>query len=115
MLETKMKISGFCDEIHDDIIVQFEAAKKLGIKYFDPRIVDGKNVTLLTDDELDRLCALMKEYGMPHCAADVGVDMTEETFNEYYERICNSSAINKNNKAECERLKESLKYFWSIG
>ena len=87
MLETKIKISGFCDEIHDDILVQFEAAKKLGIKYYDPRIVDGKNVTLLTDEELDRLCALMKEYGMTPTSlgTPIGKIKTTDDFEEHFE------------------------------
>ncbi len=86
MLETKIKISGFCDEIHDDILVQFDALKKLGIKYFDPRIVDGKNVTLLNDDELDRLCALMKEYDLTPTSlgTPIGKIKTTDDFEEHF-------------------------------
>ena len=45
------KYSGFSDEIASDIKTQFEVLNKLGISYFEPRGVDGKNISELTDDE----------------------------------------------------------------
>ena len=62
----------------------------------------------------EALLALMRAYGMPHTITDVGVPRTEEALEEYYLRICNSSAIDKENKAECARFKESLRYFWQL-
>jgi glycerol dehydrogenase len=62
----------------------------------------------------EALLSLMRENGMPCSIADVGVERTEESFNEYYTRICNSSAINKNDADECARFKESLRYLWGI-
>ena len=56
---------------------------------------------------------LMKDYAMPYSIAGVGVDHSEETFEQYYTSICNSSAINKANTAECEKFKDSLYYFWN--
>lgn len=61
------------------------------------------------------LLALMKQYGMPCCAADVGVEMSDEAFEEYYSRICNSSAIDPENADMCKRFRESLTYFWNLG
>ena len=49
------KISGFSDEIASDIKTQFEVLNKLGIKYFEPRGVDGKNISELNDDEVTAL------------------------------------------------------------
>lgn len=60
------------------------------------------------------LIELMKKYDMPYRAEDVGAQKSEEVFDEYYSRICDSSAINKDDKAECEKFRESLKYLWSI-
>ncbi|MBQ4050304.1 MAG: iron-containing alcohol dehydrogenase [Oscillospiraceae bacterium] len=60
------------------------------------------------------LLGLMKKYHMPCCAADVGVEMTDEVFEDYYARICDSSAIDKNDAAMCERFRKSLTYFWNI-
>ena len=60
------------------------------------------------------LTELMKKYGMPSCVTDVGVEKNDQMFDEYYERICNSSAIDKTNKEECEKFRESLEYLWSL-
>ena len=60
------------------------------------------------------LLTLMNKYGMPCCAADVGVEMTDEVFEEYYTRICHSSAIDADDAAMCRRFRESLTYFWNI-
>jgi glycerol dehydrogenase-like iron-containing ADH family enzyme len=58
------------------------------------------------------LIELMKKHSMPYRISDFGV--TEESFSEYFERIKNSSAIDKTNEAECEKFKEALRYFWDI-
>ena len=60
------------------------------------------------------LISLMKSHSMPCRPSDVGADMSEESFNEYYSRICNSSSIDKNNAAMCEKFKRSLEYFWAV-
>ncbi len=48
-----MLITGFTDEVSDDLSLQIKALKKLGWKYIDLRTVDGKNVSSLTDQEFD--------------------------------------------------------------
>lgn len=62
----------------------------------------------------DFLIELMKKYQMPYRITDVGIDTSEEGMNAYYNKICGSSAIDKNNQEECGKLRESLKYLWSI-
>ncbi len=66
---------------------------------------EGNNVTLLK---------LMRKYGMPCSARDVGIESSEKAFDEYYSRICNSSSINKDDLEQCRKLKESLQRFWKI-
>ena len=44
-------ISGFSDEISPAIKEQFEELNKLGINYFEPRGIDGKNISKLTEEE----------------------------------------------------------------
>ena len=61
------------------------------------------------------LLDLMKKHGMPSCVTDIGVDKTEETFENYYELLKNSSAIDKNNEDECIRLRAALTYLWELG
>ena len=58
------KISGFSDEISSDINIQFEALGRLNIKYFEPRGVNGKNISALDDDEVTALKEKMDEYGI---------------------------------------------------
>jgi len=60
------------------------------------------------------LFSLMKEHGMPWKVTDTGADDSEETFNEYYTHICNSSAIHKDDPAECEAFRKSLRYLWEV-
>lgn len=56
------KISGFSDEIDQDITKQFEHLNKLGISYFEPRGINGKNISVLNDDETEALAAAMDKY-----------------------------------------------------
>ena len=62
----------------------------------------------------ESLLALMRENGMPCRITDVGVEASAAMLEEYYSRICNSSAIDKNNAQECSRFHESLSYLWGI-
>mgnify|MGYP006934536028 CR=1 FL=1 len=41
-------ISGFSDEIDASTDIQFENLNRLGISYFEPRNIDGKNIANLT-------------------------------------------------------------------
>ena len=59
------KISGFADEIDPDINKQFEHLNKLGIKYFEVRGVNGKNISKLTDSEVESLKDAMKSHILP--------------------------------------------------
>ena len=46
------KTSAFSDEIAEDIDTQFTVLNKLGIKYFEPRGVNGKNISELNDEQV---------------------------------------------------------------
>lgn len=58
------KISGFSDEIAENTEEQFQTLNRFGMHYFEPRGIDGKNISLLTEAELYRLKKLMDEYGI---------------------------------------------------
>lgn len=58
------KISGFSDEIASDITTQFEVLNKLGIEYFEPRGIDGKNISELSDSEVYALKDKMTKYNI---------------------------------------------------
>jgi len=58
------KISGFSDEISSEVITQFEVLNKLGIQYFEPRGIDGKNISELSDSEVSALKDKMTKYNI---------------------------------------------------
>ena len=58
------KISGFSDEISSDINVQFKTLKKLGMKYFLPRGINGKNISEFSAVEAKNLKKLADSYGI---------------------------------------------------
>ena len=57
-------ISGFSDEIDSNIDIQLESIASLGIKYFEPRGINGKNISALTPDEVSNLVEKMNHYGI---------------------------------------------------
>jgi glycerol dehydrogenase len=62
----------------------------------------------------DELLSIMSAHRMPHSVSDIGIERTEQSLENYYERLKNSSAINGEDTDECERLGAALKYLWSI-
>lgn len=58
------KISGFSDEIDSSIIKQFTVLNKLGINFFEARGINGKNISELTDEEVQLLKNSMYKYGI---------------------------------------------------
>lgn len=56
-----MLITGFTDEVSDELSLQIKALKELGWKYIDLRTVDDKNVSSLTDQEFDRVYQQLTE------------------------------------------------------
>ena len=58
------------------------------------------------------ILGLMKNYHLPSCIEDLGIDMNSEVFDAYYKKLCESSAIESEHDAE--RLKESMKYLWGV-
>ncbi len=50
-----MIITGFTDEVSDDLSLQIKALKELGWNHIDLRTVNGKNISSLTDKEFDHV------------------------------------------------------------
>ncbi len=80
------KISGFSDEISESVDTQFEVLNKLGIRYFEARGIDGKNISLLTDDEVKSLKGKMERFHIQvsSIGSPVGKIKLEEPFKEHY-------------------------------
>lgn len=81
------KLSGFSDEISSDISVQFEVLNKLGIKYFEPRGIDGKNISELSEDEVLNLKEKMEMAGIKvsSVGSPVGKIKITDDFEEHFE------------------------------
>ena len=84
---TYEKISGFSDEIAKSVDVQFEVLNKLNIKYFEVRGVDGKNISTLSDEEVQELKAKMEQYGIEvsSIGSPIGKMKIEDDFAPHFE------------------------------
>ena len=81
------KISGFSDEIDSNIITQFEVLNKLNISYFEPRGVDGKNISALTGEETLELKKKCEAYGIKASSigSPIGKIKLSEDFSPHFE------------------------------
>ncbi len=81
------KISGFSDEISSDVTAQFEVLNKLGIKYFEPRGINGKNISELSAEEVGLLKQEMKKYGISvsSIGSPVGKIKVTDSFEPHFE------------------------------
>ena len=91
------KLSGFSDEIAESVEEQFAALKRLGIGYFEPRGIDGKNIADLTDEEVEQLKEKMKRYGIQASSigSPIGKVKLEEDFETHFTCFCRVVEIAK--------------------
>lgn len=85
------KMSGFSDEITEIAKDQFEALNRFGIRYFEPRGINGKNISELTEQELHELKALMEHYGIrvSSIGSPVGKIKMTDDFEKHFEVLKN--------------------------
>lgn len=90
-------ISGFADEIAKDFNEQMCHLESLGIKFFEIRSVDGKNISKLSDDEVKRVKKIIDEKGIKvsSIGSPVGKDSIDEDFSLQLERFCRIIEIAK--------------------
>lgn len=81
------KLSGFSDEISSDIEAQFHVLNKLGICYFEPRGVNGKNISELDDAEVLQLKDRMHQYGIEvsSIGSPIGKIKISDDFEAHYQ------------------------------
>ncbi|MEY9951509.1 sugar phosphate isomerase/epimerase family protein [Leifsonia sp. EB34] len=78
--QSQWTLSGFGDEISPDPEVQIAVLQALGAKHIEVRSAWGTNIVDLTEPELDRLAATLREHGMgvSAIASPIGkVDVSE--------------------------------------
>ncbi|MBR4030889.1 MAG: sugar phosphate isomerase/epimerase [Clostridia bacterium] len=81
------KISGFSDEISESIDVQFETLNRLKIEWFEPRGIDGTNISALSDEKVSELVTKMKKHNIKASSigSPIGKVRLDEDFNEHFE------------------------------
>lgn len=82
-------ISGFSDEISENVDTQFRVIKKLGIGYFEPRGISGKNISELSGKELTDLKEKMRYYEIKASSigSPVGKVRLAEDFEEHFRQF----------------------------
>ena len=100
------KVSGFSDEIASDINTQFKVLKKLGIKYFEPRGVDGKNISELSEEEAEKLYEKARSCGIlaSQIGSPIGKIKIGEDFGPHFKKFCNTVRIAKILKTKYIRI-----------
>ena len=83
------KISGFADEIAESVDTQFEVLNKLGMGYFEPRGIDGKNISRLTNEEVAHLKERMEAAGIKisSIGSPIGKMKLEDDFTEHFAKF----------------------------
>ena len=91
------KMSGFSDEINKDVDIQFTVLNKLGIKYFEPRGINGTNVSDLTLDEAKALKEKMNEYGIEvsSIGSPIGKIQITDDFEEHKKKLIHTIEVAK--------------------
>jgi len=91
------KISGFSDEIDKSIDVQFSVLNKLGVKFFEPRGVDGKNISELTLEEAKALREKMTASGIEvsSIGSPIGKIKITDDFEAHMEKLAHTIEIAK--------------------
>lgn len=84
-----VKLSGFADEISQDLNEQLDTLQSLGIRYLELRGVWGKNVLDLTDEELGQVKAELDRRGIGVSAigSPIGKAPIDNDFEEYKVRV----------------------------
>jgi len=90
-------ISGFADEIDEKIVNQFTHLNKLNISYFEPRGVNGTNISDLSDDEVEQLKQDMKTFGIKvsSIGSPIGKIQITDAFEPHLEKLKRTIAIAK--------------------
>lgn len=76
-------ITGFSDEISEVTEEQFKHLNALGIEYFEPRGIDGKNISELSDEEVLVLKEKMQKYGIK--VSSIGSPIGKISINDDFE------------------------------
>lgn len=87
------KISGFADEIAQELDVQIEAVSRLGIQYIEMRGVDGNNLIYHPDAKVKKIKQKLEDAGIKLSAlgsplGKIGIEDPFEPHFEEFKRAC---------------------------
>ena len=83
----KLLMSAFADEYSSDFEEQLKALNGYGIEYIEPRGINGKNISVLDDGEVQEVKALLDKYGIKASAigSPLGKVNIEGDLDEHFE------------------------------
>lgn len=90
-------LTGFSDEIDSNIIKQFETLNQLGIQYFEPRGINGINISELTDGQVSDLAGNMEKYNIKASSigSPIGKIKITDDFESHFEKFKRTVGIAK--------------------
>ena len=105
MMNTDYKITGFADEISDDLLAQVEGLKKLDMKYVEMRGVDGENLIFHSDQKIKEIKAYLDDNGIRLSAlgSPLGKIGILDDFSPHFESF--KRAIDVAHRMECNRIR----------
>ena len=100
-----VKISGFADEISDNLNVQVESLKKLGMSYVEMRGVDGNNLIFHDDKKVNEIKKVLDDNGIKLSAlgsplGKIGITDAFEPHFEAFKRACEVA-----HKMDCKNIR----------
>lgn len=98
-------ITGFADEIADNLTAQMEELQKLDMHYVEMRGVDGKNLIYHSDDKLREIKERLDSAGISLSAAGSPLGKTgiEDSFEKHFEEF--KRAVEVAHKMECKNIR----------
>ncbi len=99
-------LSGFADEAGNDLESQFAALKRNGMSYFEPRGIDGKNISDFTVDEAKALKEKLDANGVKvsSIGSAYGKIEIDEDFEPHFEAFKNTVEVAKILEAKYIRM-----------
>lgn len=98
-------LTGFADEIAQELSVQVESLKKLKMSYVEMRGVDGKNLIYHTDDKVTEIKKVLDDNGIKLSAlgSPLGKIGITDNFDEHFEEF--KRAVEIAHRMDCKNIR----------
>lgn len=105
MAEMKYRISGFADEISDDLMTQVDCLGKLNMSFVEMRGVDGNNLIFHTDEKVKEIKNVLDANGIRLSAlgSPLGKIGIEDDFEPHFDAF--KHAIEVAHMMECKNIR----------